>query len=210
MFAKAFFTGLLLAGLGLAQTAPDSGAVDRGLATYGFYCMSCHGADGRGGVDGGSDLTQSAMLAADDGAAQFAAFIPVGRPDQRMPPTPLPEREIADLWAFVQVLVSPGPAAPPDAGAATITGDPDEGEKIFETASCGRCHSVTGDLQKIGGRLDVSAIHQRLLKPVTGGRDVPARSKNRGAEAVRGHTGSVKKLSEQAVRDLAVYLATLR
>jgi mono/diheme cytochrome c family protein len=192
-----------------APAQRDATAVDRGRITYGFYCMNCHGGDGRGGRDGGSDLTESEMLKADDGGREFAEFLPVGRPEQRMPPTPLDGDEIADLWAFLRVLV--GAETPADAGGTAIEGDAVAGERDFRIGGCRDCHSVTGDLQGIGGRLDVATIHQRLLTLPQPDRRAPTPQAEREAAAARrGHADSVKKLSEHAVRDLAVYLATLR
>lgn len=190
--------------------APDEAALDRGRLLYGFYCMSCHGGDGRGGVDGGSDLRESAMLAADDGGKQFAAFLPEGRPEQRMPPTPLADHEIAALWAFLQVLVPAPVPAGAEAAGDPVMGDATLGQRHFKTAGCGGCHSITGDLAKIGTRLEASAIHTRLLLPPAGGRKGGAASTPGAANALRRHTESVKGLSEQALRDLAAYLATLR
>lgn len=190
--------------------APDSAAVDRGRVTYGFYCMSCHGGDGRGGVDGGGDLTESEMFTAADGARQFAEFLPRGRPEQRMPPTPLPESDIADLWAFLQIMLSSHAAAGAAAGGAPFAGDGDAGETLFRTAGCSKCHSATGDLKGIGARLDVATIHARLLLSEPGRQDAGPPARGTPAGSLRRHTESVKKLSEQAVRDLAVYLATLR
>lgn len=186
---------------------PDDAAIDRGRTTYGFYCMNCHGGDGRGGRDGGSDLTESEMLKADDDGLEFAAFLPVGRPDQRMPPTPLETDETADLWAFLRVLV--GADAPGKAAAAPVAGDVEQGARHFTTSKCTQCHSVTGDLQGIGSRLDAATIHARLLTLPPPDKRTAAREP-RDADTRQGHAMSVKKLSEQAVRDLAAYLATLR
>lgn len=194
-----------------SRVPPDAAAIDRGRITYGFYCMNCHGGDGRGGRDGGSDLTESEMLKAEDGYRAFAEFLPVGRPEQRMPATPLAENDIADLWAFLRVMI--GAAVPTDSAdpGEPIAGDARAGERHFRTAGCARCHSVAGDLKGIGARLDVSAIHQRLLRlPPPGDEAATARAERAAADARRRHTDSVKKLEAQAVRDLAVYLAGRR
>jgi mono/diheme cytochrome c family protein len=210
-------TGLAVAGDHVAarqqesRVPPDAEAIDRGRITYGFYCMNCHGGDGRGGVDGGSDLRESRMLSADDGGREFAAFLPVGRPEQRMPPTPLSENDIADLWAFLRVMIGAAVPVDPAARDEPIAGDPQAGERHFRTAGCARCHSVTGDLKGIGARLDASAIHERLLQlPPPGDKATTARAERAAADARRRHADSVKKLGEQAVRDLAVYLAARR
>jgi cytochrome c oxidase cbb3-type subunit III len=176
---------------------PDSEAVDRGRLTYGFYCMNCHGGDGRGGRDGGSDLTESEMLRADDGGREFAEFLPVGRPEQRMPPTPLAEGEIADLWVFLRVLVGTE-----DTGAsAWAGGDAETGARHFKASGCVSCHSVTGDLRGIGERHDAAAILERMLTLPPG---------KAAADQRRRHAESVKKLDDPATRDIAAYLATLR
>lgn len=184
----------------------DSEAVARGLVLYGFYCMNCHGGDGRGGRDGGSDLRESEMLELDDGGKTFAEFLPVGRPEQRMPATPLPEADIADLWAFVRVLVT---APDGSASAGAIAGDAAAGARHFKTGGCTDCHSAAGDLATIGSRHDVKTIHARLLEPPAAG--AAAKAHAHGADAARrGHIERVKALPEQAVRDLAVHLVTLR
>jgi cytochrome c oxidase cbb3-type subunit III len=179
-------------------SSSDVEAVDRGRLTYGFYCMNCHGGDGRGGRDGGSDLTESEMLKADDGGREFAEFLPVGRPEQRMPPTPLAEGEIADLWAFLRVLVG----AEDTGASASTSGDAEAGARQFKASGCASCHSVTRDLQGIGGRLEPAAIHQRMLTLPSPGKAAP--------DERRRHAESVKKLDAQTMRDIAAYLATLR
>jgi mono/diheme cytochrome c family protein len=192
------------------RPAPDAAAVDRGRITYGFYCMNCHGGDGRGGVDGGSDLRESQMLQADDAGSEFAAFLPVGRPEQRMPATPLGDDDIADLWAFLQVLIAPEHSRQPGRDGEALEGNAEAGARHFKTAGCTSCHSITGDLEGIGGRLDVSTIRQRLLEPSAITPATTSSAQRAAADRLRRHTDSVKKLAEQDVRDVAVYLATLR
>jgi cytochrome c oxidase cbb3-type subunit 3 len=135
---------------------PDSAAVARGLQIYTTNCTTCHGANGRGG-DGGTDLTASAIVFANDDGKQFGEFLRVGRPERRMPPFQLTDGEVADVSAFIRALAPAGRggvAGGRGAIVAVVVGDAKAGEAYFHGAGgCTACHSPTGDLKGIGTRL---------------------------------------------------------
>ena len=140
-----------------------------------MYCGGCHGPDGRGGSEGATDLTRSA-IAAD--AAQFAAFLKVGRPERRMPPFPLADGEVADLSAFLRSVSAPpgrGGGGGRNAITAVVVGDAAAGARYFNGAGkCTQCHSPTGDLKGIGSRLPVAAIQGRVVYPRDNGNYPPS------------------------------------
>ena len=63
-------------------TPLDPAAITRGRTTFATYCAACHGPEGRGGVEGTTDLTRSPIATAADGGAQLSAFLKVGRPER--------------------------------------------------------------------------------------------------------------------------------
>lgn len=152
--------------VGGAPPPPDPAAVARGRQTFTETCTACHGADAHGGAFGGSDLAQSAIAVANDGGRALAAFLKVGRPDQRMPAFMLADDVVADLSAYFRSLV---PVAGRGAGRGGITalvvGDAKAGEAYFNRVGCTTCHSVTGDLKGIGSKYDVATIQGRAVMP---------------------------------------------
>jgi cytochrome c oxidase cbb3-type subunit 3 len=146
----------------------DPAAVARGRQTLATYCGACHGPEGRGGVDGSTDLTRSPIVQADDGGRQLMDFLKVGRPERRMPPVPLADTDVADLHAFLRSIAPPpgrGGAARPVV-TALVVGDAKAGEAHFNGAGgCRACHSPAGDFKGLGTRLTAAAIQGRLVLP---------------------------------------------
>lgn len=150
-----------------AQPAPAAAAVARGRQTMATYCAACHGPEGRGGVEGATDLSRSPIVQAADGGRQLAEFLKVGRPERRMPPVPLPDPDVADLHAFLRSIVPPpGRGGGRAVITAVVVGDAKAGEAHFNGAGgCRTCHSATGDFKGIGTRLTAAAIQGRLVLP---------------------------------------------
>ena len=180
--------GLLLAAiaapphLGAQAAAPPSAqaadAVIRGRQTFTTYCAACHGADGRGGGEGVTDITRSAIATAADGGAQLGAFLKVGRPERRMPPFALGDAEVADLSAYFRSIAAPagrGAAGGRGTITAVVVGDAAAGERYFRGAGrCIECHSPTGDFKGIGTRLPAATIQGRLVYPRDNGNYPPS------------------------------------
>jgi cytochrome c oxidase cbb3-type subunit III len=152
-----------------AQVPQPSPAVARGRQAFAVSCAACHGPEGRGGSEGSTDLTRSPILRADDGGAQLAEFLKVGRPERRMPPFSLGDSEVADLHAFIRSVSPPaGRGGPGGRGVVTavVVGDAVAGEAHFNGAGgCKACHSATGDFKGIGTRLTAANIQGRLVLP---------------------------------------------
>jgi cytochrome c oxidase cbb3-type subunit 3 len=153
----------------------DAATIARGRALYGVHCTACHGADLRGGDQGGPNLLRSLIILDDQNGEDI---IPVIRDGMRgavgvMPPFSLPEN---DMLAIVQYLHSVmGQAGrqgrPPERETPyelnVLVGDAAAGEVYF-TRACSKCHSATGDLQGIAARVANPRALQNLW--VSGGR----------------------------------------
>jgi len=148
---------------------PDPAAVQRGQRVFAANCTVCHGPEARGGLDQSADLTRSPIAIANDGGAQLAAFLAVGRPERRMPSFSIPEADVADLSAYLRSLAPPpargGPGGRGGPIPVTVIGDAAAGETYFNSAGCTTCHSATGDLAGIGSRLPVASIQGHLVMP---------------------------------------------
>lgn len=141
----------------------DPAAVARGQQAFGQNCGFCHGADAKGGAEGGPDLTRSQIVT---GAAQFGEFLKVGRPDKKMPAFSLPDGEVADMGMYLRSLAPPAGGRGRGGIVAEVVGDAAAGQSFFNgTGKCTTCHSVTGDLKGIGGRLGVAALQGRIVLP---------------------------------------------
>jgi cytochrome c oxidase cbb3-type subunit 3 len=160
---------------------PDPAAIARGRQIFTQQCSFCHGADARGGAEGGSDLTRSTLVLQDRGGTVLGPFLRAGRPEFKMPPFPLPEGQAADLSTFLRSLIAPagrGRGGP----VAAVVGDALAGQAFFNgKGACISCHSVTGDLKGIGSRLTPATLQGRIVLPRGNGgypRAVPAGAPN--------------------------------
>ena len=147
--------------------APGDPAVARGRTLFVQSCGFCHGADARGGAEGGSDLTASPIAMADQSGSTLGPFLRVGRPERKMPPFTLLPEQVTDIAAYLRSLLAPagrgrGRGGPPVA----IEGDARLGEAFFHGAGkCSSCHSVTGDLKAVGARLTPGQLQGRIVLP---------------------------------------------
>jgi mono/diheme cytochrome c family protein len=136
----------------------------RGERVFGQHCAFCHGADARGGAQGGSDLLQSPIVLEDEGGAGLGRFLAVGRPEKNMPKFALPRPRIVELAAFLhgRVRAASGRRSQID----IVVGDPKAGEAYFNgPGKCTSCHSVTGDLARIGAKYEPVMLQGRMVVP---------------------------------------------
>ena len=138
----------------------------RGRGIFTTNCITCHGADGRGGGVAAADLTQSPFTLASDDGKTLGEFLKVGRPERRMPSFALSDADSGDLSAFLRSLAPAGRGAGRGGIIAVVVGDATAGETYFTGAGrCATCHSPTGDLKGIGTRLPVATIQGRIVLP---------------------------------------------
>jgi cytochrome c oxidase cbb3-type subunit 3 len=149
----------------------DPAVVSRGRAVYDTECRSCHGADLRGGEQGGANLLR-VPLVLNDREGELLQTVFQGSHKDRVRPAGLPDADVKALAAYVHsvLALAPGQGAPPPGPPVelkVLVGDAAAGQQVF-AAKCASCHSVTGDLKAIGARDLGPAQLQNLW--VAGGR----------------------------------------
>lgn len=164
-------------GLGLA---PDEAAAKKGEPLYKQNCGTCHGENARGSQ--GPNLVRSVVVLHDEKGVELAPIIKNGRPSAGMPAFPnLSEEDLYNISQYIHLQVEL--AANRGTYGATYaslrgqtSGDPAKGEAYFNgKGGCKSCHSVTGDLAKIGAKFaQANAMQSRFLWPMTPG---PAKAK---------------------------------
>ncbi len=169
----------------IAGAKVDPKAYERGTALYASSCAGCHGPTGHGGP-GAPDLVRSLVVLDDEKGILIAPVLRDGRPDAGMPKPGLTEAQIADLvdWLHVQTYAADHRST--YAFQDVLTGDPKKGEAYFK-ATCGGCHSATGDLKGIGARYDGFRAAGALA--ATARRDVAAEAAAAGAADVAAASG---------------------
>ena len=153
-----------------AQTPhpPDAAAIQRGSQQFQQSCAFCHGPDATGGR--GPDLIRSALVAHDVNGDLIGPVIHNGRPDKGMPPLPLNDDQIKAIAAFLhdRAQQSLNSARLPKTYdlAKLLTGNTSAGQVYFNGAGgCAQCHSPSGDLKGIAGKLAPLDLEARMLYP---------------------------------------------
>jgi len=163
--------GGMLAGAGPSdKPVVDAAAADRGRKVWAGECIDCHGTQARGGVKGPS-LVRSVLVLRDRYGSQLGPFLKKGHPLQSGSPSAgLTDAQVQDLAHFLRQKVNDGLRGSPLFQVQNIlTGDAKAGQTFFGgEGKCTTCHSPTGNLAGIGGRLEPVDIQQRFLFPATG------------------------------------------
>jgi cytochrome c oxidase cbb3-type subunit III len=161
----------------------DSAVVARGRAIYDTECRRCHGADLRGGEQGGSNLLRAPVVL-NDREGELIQPVLQGSHKDRLQAAGLSADDVKTLAAYIHsvLALAPGQGAPPPPAKPhelkVLVGDAAAGERFF-AAKCASCHSVTGDLLGIGARDLGPAQLQNLW--VAGGRGGGGGRGGRGA-----------------------------
>ena len=175
--------------LGLGA-APNPEAAKKGDPLYQQNCAGCHGKDGRGAQ--APNLLRSELMLHDEKGEKLAPVLKEGRTG--MPPFPaLSADDVYNISQYIHLQVE----LTANRGTygqtygslrSAVTGDAKKGEEYFKS-NCASCHSVTGDLAKIGAKFpQTTAMKSRFLWPSTPG---PATAKVTTA-AGQTFTGKVK------------------
>src|SRR5262249_13656043 len=129
-----------------------------------------HGKTARGNP-GAPDLIRSIVVLTDEKGILISPILRNGRPDQGMPKPNLTEPQIADLVAWLHVQTYMAGHRNTYVFQDVVTGNAKAGEAYFNGAGgCNQCHSPTGDLKGIAGRMDAMALQQKWLGPRGSGR----------------------------------------
>jgi cytochrome c oxidase cbb3-type subunit III len=154
-----------------AQQRPpgDPAMIARGQQIYASTCRACHGPDLRGGDMGGPNLLRSQLVLNDQNGELIEPVVKNGRQNPGMPVMPPLNMSTDDVKAVAAYIhsvaaTSRGQGSPP-AGPAVelniLVGDAAAGKTYF-TAKCSSCHSATGDLAGIAGRVSDPTELQNL------------------------------------------------
>ena len=184
-----------------AQQRPpgDAALIARGNTLYGIHCRLCHGADLRGGEQGGPNLLRSDVTMNDQTGELLQPVIREGRRNPGMPSMPaidLSPDEIRALAEYIHSILATarGQGNPPPGPPVTLNvlvGDASAGRAYFE-AKCASCHSATSDLRGIGSRFaNPTQLQNAWVAGGAGGRGggttpVTATLSLRGGEKVDG------------------------
>jgi cytochrome c oxidase cbb3-type subunit 3 len=145
-----------------AQQRPpaDPAVLARGKGLYDVYCRSCHGADLRGGDQGGPNLLRSPVALNDADGESIGPVVKQGRQTPGMPimpALPLPDDDVKAVSAYVRSVLATasrqgGPPAGPPVVLNILVGDAAAGQRYF-AAKCSACHSPTGDLKGFAAKV---------------------------------------------------------
>jgi cytochrome c oxidase cbb3-type subunit 3 len=165
-----------------AQQRPpgDPALIARGQTLFGVNCRICHGADLRGGDMGGVNLLRSQLVLNDQKGELILPVVHNGRQNPGAPPMPpfpgLPDDDVRAIAEYIHSVAAtmrgqgnPPPGSEP-AALNIVVGDAAAG-KAFFTAKCASCHSATGDLQGLAGRItDPTQLQTAWVSGGGGGR----------------------------------------
>lgn len=144
-----------------AQQRPpgDPEVIKKGKGHYDIYCRACHGADLRGGDQGGPNLLRSQIVLNDQDGESIMPVIQDGRMNPGMPimpPMSMPADEGKAIATYVRsVLATASRQGGPPPGEPIqlniVVGDPKAGQAYF-AAKCSTCHSAAA-MQGIATRV---------------------------------------------------------
>jgi cytochrome c oxidase cbb3-type subunit 3 len=176
----------------------SSEQLQAGQTLFAAQCGFCHGRDAGGG-EGGPDLIASPLVAQDERGEKIVPVIRNGRPEKGMPAFDHADEQLAAIVAFIhdrKAKAKEGRRRSVDI-ADLQTGNAEEGMRYFHGAGgCAKCHSPSGDLAGVAGKLQGLELLRRMLYP--GGGRTPG-----SAEAV--DTATVTLPSGQTVTGKLAY-----
>ena len=150
-----------------AQQRPpgDPAVIKKGNGIYDVYCRACHGADLRGGDQGGPNLLRSQVVLNDQSGEQILPVVRGGRMNPGMPVMPpfpnLSDDDVKAVSEFIHSVTARarGQGAPPEGDPIVlniVVGDPQAGEAYFQK-TCATCHTIK----------DMAGIATRVADPTT-------------------------------------------
>lgn len=135
------------------RALPPVDVIERGNGLYQVNCQACHGADLRGGDQGGPNLLRSDVVLNDVSGELIGQIVSGGM--NRMPAISLERDAIQAVAGYIHSIVATAErqGAPPrvEYDLDILVGDAKSGRAYFEQ-ECASCHSVAGDLSGIGSR----------------------------------------------------------
>jgi cytochrome c oxidase cbb3-type subunit 3 len=137
------------------RALPSPAVIREGDGLYQVNCQACHGADLRGGDQGGPNLLRSDIVLNDVSGELIAEIVSAGR--NRMPGiTSLDRDAVRAIAGYIHSVVAKserqGAPPPVDYDLDIVVGDARAGARYFER-ECTACHSATGDLSHIANEI---------------------------------------------------------
>ncbi len=146
---------------------PDAAAAKLGEPLYKNNCAGCHGDNARGAQ--GPNLVRSPLVLHDEKGEGIGAVVKAGRPQGGMPAfTSLSDTQIYDIAEYIHLQIEL--AANRGTYSQTyrkseIGGNLQKGKEFF-AENCASCHSITGDLARIGTKYgQPSSLMGRIAWP---------------------------------------------
>lgn len=141
----------------------DPAVVQQGRQIFSANCSFCHGSDARGG-EGGPNLVRSQTVLDDKNGELITTVVQNGRPDKGMPKFDLTSEQVGSIATFLHS-IPVGGRARSTGTVDPLVGDAKAGEAYFNgPGKCASCHSVSGDMAGIGGKIpDVRALQNAIL-----------------------------------------------
>lgn len=177
---------------------PDPVAAERGQKLYAASCAFCHGEKARGAE--GPNLIRSVMVLHDERGELIGPFLLKGRPEKGMPAYPqMTESQTYDIAQFLHLQVELAANRGIYKRLNVVSGDAKKGEAWFNgEGKCSACHSVTGDLARIGNKYPPDVIQNRFLWPGGGGYGAPTHPRKATITLSDGQkvTGTIKRLDD--------------
>jgi cytochrome c oxidase cbb3-type subunit 3 len=135
-----------------AQQRPpgDPAVIKKGNGIYDVYCRACHGADLRGGDQGGPNLLRSQAVLNDQAGEQIGPIVRNGRMNPGMPVMPpfpnLGDEDIKAIATYIHSVTARarGQGAPPEGDPVVlniVVGDAKAGQAYFKK-TCATCHTA--------------------------------------------------------------------
>ena len=156
----------------------DPTVIARGRALFGVHCTACHGADMRGGDQGGPNLLRSQIILTDQQGENIMPVVRDGRQGAvgTMPAFRLPEADLLAIAEYIHAVMGQAgrQGRPPERDTPielnVLVGDAKAGQQYFEKV-CGRCHSPSGDLRAVATRVvDARALQDLWVSGGLSGR----------------------------------------
>jgi cytochrome c oxidase cbb3-type subunit 3 len=142
------------------QRTIDSALAARGKTLYEINCRLCHGADLRGGDQGGPNLLRSQITLNDQAGELIYPVIRDGKREAGLPmmaPVLISEDDAKAVTEYIHSILATtqrqgGPPPAPRPSLNVLVGDASAGKEYFD-ARCSACHSASGDLRSIGEKI---------------------------------------------------------
>ena len=145
---------------GQQRAAGDPVQIAHGKTLYDVNCRACHGPDLRGGDMGGPNLLRSPVALGDKSGEMIVPVIHGSRQKMGMPAIGISTPDAEAVAAYVRSVVGTigVQGMPPSAGLEVprekiLVGNAAEGKAFFDV-KCASCHSPTGDMAGIGGKIN--------------------------------------------------------